>query len=229
MRFVTITGEVDTHLANAGEINKAFQVELLPQLSKRYPEVRVSFEGEVKESATTQNSMVSGFILGLLAVFAILSLQFKSYLEPLVVMAVIPLGLIGVFLGHLLLGFSMSMPSIMGFIALSGVVVNDSILLVQYIRFHVEEGQTVHEAVVSASKERFRAVFITSLTTAAGMLPLLLETSIQAQVLQPLVISMVFGIFTSTALVLFMVPACYAILEDFGKVSFSNKEAELTV
>ncbi|MFT5790607.1 MAG: HAE1 family hydrophobic/amphiphilic exporter-1 [Shewanella sp.] len=228
MRFVTITGEVDTHLANGGEINAAFKEELLPDLIKRYPGVRVSFEGEVKESSTTQNSMVSGFILGLLGVFAILSLQFKSYLEPLVVMAVIPLGLIGVFWGHLLLGFSMSMPSIMGFIALSGVVVNDSILLVQYIRFHVDEGQSVHEAVVSASKERFRAVFITSLTTAAGMLPLLLETSIQAQVLQPLVISMVFGIFASTALVLFMVPACYAILEDFGKVSFSAKDNELT-
>ncbi|MCL1059138.1 efflux RND transporter permease subunit [Shewanella gelidimarina] len=227
MRFVTITGEVDTHLANGGEINTAFKEELLPKLLTRYPGVRVSFEGEVKESSTTRNSMVSGFILGLLGVFAILSLQFKSYLEPLVVMAVIPLGLIGVFWGHLLLGFSMSMPSIMGFIALSGVVVNDSILLVQYIRFHVDEGQSVHEAVVSASKERFRAVFITSLTTAAGMLPLLLETSIQAQVLQPLVISMVFGIFASTALVLFMVPACYAILEDFGKVSFSAKGNEL--
>lgn len=228
MRFVTITGEVDTHLANGGEINTAFKEELLPELLKRYPGLRVSFEGEVKESSTTQNSMVSGFILGLLGVFAILSLQFKSYLEPLVVMAVIPLGLIGVLWGHLLLGFSMSMPSIMGFIALSGVVVNDSILLVQYIRLHVDEGQSVHEAVVSASKERFRAVFITSLTTAAGMLPLLLETSIQAQVLQPLVVSMVFGIFASTALVLFMVPACYAILDDFGKVSFSANSNKLT-
>ncbi|GIU15382.1 efflux RND transporter permease subunit [Shewanella sp. MBTL60-007] len=223
MRFVTITGEVDTHLANASEINNAFKAELLPELKKRYPGIRVSYEGEVKESKTTQNSMASGFIVGLLAVFAILSLQFKSYIEPLVVMAVIPLGLIGVLWGHLLLGYSMSMPSIMGFVALAGVVVNDSILLVQYIRYHVEEGQSVHQAVVSASKERFRAVFITSLTTAAGMLPLLLETSIQAQVLQPLVVSMVFGIFASTALVLFMVPACYAILEDFGKVSFSQK------
>ncbi|WOT06462.1 efflux RND transporter permease subunit [Shewanella youngdeokensis] len=228
MRFVSITGEVDTHLANASEINSAFKAELAPKLVERYPGVRVSFDGEVKNSATTQNSMASGFIVGLLAVFAILSLQFKSYLEPLVVMAVIPLGLIGVFWGHLLLGFSLSLPSILGFIALSGVVVNDSILLVQYIRYHVKEGQTVHQAVVSASKERFRAVFITSLTTAMGMLPLLLETSTQALVLQPLVVSMVFGIFASTSLVLFMVPACYAILEDFGKVSFSDKNKDVT-
>jgi len=223
MRIVTIIGEVDTHLANASEINDAFKAELLPELKRRYPGIRISYEGEVKESATTQNSMANGFIIGLLAIFAILSLQFKSYIEPLVVMAVIPLGLIGVLWGHLLLGYSLSMPSIMGFVALSGVVVNDSILLVQYIRYHVEEGVSVHQAVVNASKERFRAVFITSLTTAVGMLPLLLESSVQAQVLQPLVVSMVFGIFASTTLVLFMVPACYAILEDFGKVSFSQK------
>lgn len=106
----------------------------------------------------------------------------------------------------------------MGFVSLAGVVVNDSILLVQYIRHHLDDGEEVYSAVVRASQERFRAVFLTSLTTAAGLLPLLLETSLQAQVVKPLVISIVFGIFTSTLLVLFMIPAAYAILADFGKV-----------
>jgi multidrug efflux pump subunit AcrB len=118
--------------------------------------------------------------------------------------------------GHFLLGYSLSMPSMMGFVSLAGIVVNDSILLVQYIRHHIDEGDEIHQAVVQASRERFRAVFITSLTTAAGLLPLLLETSLQAQILQPLVVSIVFGIFASTALVLFMIPCAYAILADFG-------------
>ncbi len=150
--------------------------------------------------------------------FVILSYQFRSYLEPFVVLLAIPLALIGVLWGHWLLGYALSMPSIMGFVSLAGVVVNDSILLVQYIRHHVDEGESVHDAVVKASRERFRAVFLTSLTTAAGLLPLLLETSLQAQVIQPLVISIVFGIFTSTLLVLFMIPAAYAILADFNLV-----------
>lgn len=157
-------------------------------------------------------------MLGLFGVFVILSFQFRSYLEPFVVMLAIPLALIGVLWGHVLLGHPLSMPSIMGFVSLAGIVVNDSILLVQYIRHHVDDGDSVYESVIKASRERFRAVFLTSITTAAGLLPLLLETSLQAQVIQPLVVSIVFGIFTSTLLVLFMIPAAYAILADFGLV-----------
>lgn len=159
-----------------------------------------------------------GFALGLFGIFVILSFQFRSYLEPFVVLLAIPLALIGVLWGHWLLGHPLSMPSLMGFVSLAGVVVNDSILLVQYIRHHLYEGEDIYDAVVRASQERFRAVFLTSLTTAAGLLPLLLETSLQAQVVKPLVISIVFGIFTSTLLVLFMIPAAYAILADFGRV-----------
>ena len=106
----------------------------------------------------------------------------------------------------------------LGFVSLAGVVVNDSILLVQYIRHHLKLGEPILEAVVQASRERFRAVFLTSLTTAAGLLPLLLETSLQAQVVIPIVISIVFGIFASTLLVLFVIPAAYAILSDLGWV-----------
>ena len=133
-------------------------------------------------------------------------------------MLAIPLALIGVFWGHFLLGYSLSMPSIMGFVSLAGIVVNDSILLVQYIRRHIDLGDDVYEAVVSASRERFRAVMLTSLTTAAGLLPILLETSLQAQVVKPLVISIVFGIFASTLLVLLVIPCAYAIMADFGRI-----------
>ena len=223
LRTVSIFGDTDNTKANSTAIIRQFQQEEAPKLLAKYPGLRFDFEGEAKDAAETGASMGKGFMLGLFGVFAILSYQFRSYLEPVVVMLAIPLAFIGVVWGHILLGHSLSMPSMMGFVSLAGIVVNDSILLVQYIRHHVDEGDSVHDSVVKASRERFRAVFITSMTTAAGLLPLLTETSLQAQVIQPLVISIVFGIFASTLLVLFMVPAAYAVLADFGLVHKHEK------
>ncbi|WP_394202464.1 efflux RND transporter permease subunit [Shewanella waksmanii] len=218
LRTVTVMADVNNRKANSAETLAKVRNEWLVQIQQQYPDVRVDFEGSAKETAKTGSSMAKGFMIGLFGLFAILSFQFRSYLEPTVVMLAIPLALIGVLWGHFLLGHNLSMPSIMGFISLAGIVVNDSILLVQYIRHHIDQGDSVHQAVVSASRERFRAVFLTSLTTAAGLLPLLMETSLQAQVVQPLVVSIVFGIFASTLLVLFIIPCAYAILGDFGKV-----------
>jgi multidrug efflux pump subunit AcrB len=218
LRTLSVFADLESSKVSSTEILKAFRNDLMPQLKLKYPNLRFNFEGEAKDTAETGQSMGVGFAMGIFGVFVILSFQFRSYLEPFIVLLAIPLALIGVLWGHWLLGHALSMPSIMGFVSLAGVVVNDSILLVQYIRHHVDDGDSVHDAVVKASRERFRAVFLTSLTTAAGLLPLLLETSLQAQVIQPLVISIVFGIFTSTLLVLFMIPAAYAILADFGLV-----------
>lgn len=216
LRSLSIYGDTDNSKISSFEIVNDFKLNLMPTLLKKYPELRFDFEGQAKDAAKTGKSMGQGFLIGLFGVFVILSFQFKSYLEPVMVMLAIPLAFIGVVWGHFLLGHSLSMPSMMGFVSLAGIVVNDSILLVQYIRHHIDEGDEIHQAVVLASRERFRAVFITSLTTAAGLLPLLLETSLQAQIIQPLVISIVFGIFASTALVLFMIPCMYVILSDFG-------------
>ena len=216
LRSLSIYGDTDNSKISSFEITNYFKLNLMPTLLKNYPELRFDFEGQAKDAAKTGKSMGQGFLIGLFGVFVILSFQFKSYLEPVMVMLAIPLAFIGVVWGHFLLGHSLSMPSMMGFVSLAGIVVNDSILLVQYIRHHIDEGDEIHHAVVLASRERFRAVFITSLTTAAGLLPLLLETSLQAQIIQPLVISIVFGIFASTALVLFMIPCMYVILSDFG-------------
>lgn len=224
LRTVSVFGDIDTSKASSSEIIRKFQIEEVPIIKQAYPGLRFDFEGEAKDTAKTGSSMAKGFLLGLFGVFAILSYQFRSYLEPFVVMLAIPLAFIGVVFGHWLLGHSLSMPSIMGFVSLAGIVVNDSILLVQYIRHHVDEGDSVHDSVIKASRERFRAVFLTSMTTAAGLMPLLMETSLQAQVIQPLVISIVFGIFASTLLVLFMIPSAYAILADWGLV---HKHQEL--
>jgi multidrug efflux pump subunit AcrB len=149
-------------------------------------------------------------------IFILLSFLFRSYIEPVVVLLAIPLAFIGVVWGHLAMGLELSMPSMMGFASLAGVVVNDSILLVEFLKLRVREGLCIPEAAKLASRQRFRAVLLTSLTTIAGLLPLLFERSLQAQVLIPLITSLVFGLLTTTVLVLLVVPAVFAILDDLG-------------
>ena len=223
-RTVTVYGDIDADVNNTTQVLKDVERNWLPVFKEKYPTLSYSFEGEVKNAGTTQKSMVKAFILGLFGVFILLSFQFKSYLEPLVVLVAIPLALIGVIWGHLIMGLQFTMPSMLGFVSLAGIVVNDSILLVEFVKKRVAEGLSVHDAAAKASYDRFRAVFLTSVTTIAGMTPLLFETSLQAQVLIPLATSIVFGIATSTLLVLFVIPCLYTILEDFG---FAKADAHL--
>lgn len=213
---VTVYGDVDTLVNNTQKVIDDVKMRWLADFKQRYPDVVISFEGEVKNSAVTQGSMMQAFVMGIIGVFILLSFQFRSYFEPIVVLIAIPLALIGVIWGHLLMGLNLTMPSMLGFVSLAGIVVNDSILLVEFVKKRVHQGLSVHEAAAKASYDRFRAVFLTSITTIAGMTPLLFETSLQAQVLIPLATSIVFGIATSTLLVLFVLPCLYAILEDFG-------------
>jgi multidrug efflux pump subunit AcrB len=215
-RTVTVQGDVDTTVANANEILADTGEKFFPELTERFPGVSIALQGQSREATVTQSSMISGFVLGLIAVYLLLSFQFRSYIEPVIVMIIIPLALVGAVAGHLLLGLDFSMPSMLGFVALAGVVVNDSILLVNFIKHYHGDTQSVVEAAPLASQARFRAILLTSLTTIAGLLPLLSETSLQAQVLIPLVASLAFGLIATTMLVLFVVPAFYAILDDFG-------------
>ncbi len=216
LRTVTVRGDVDTRNANTADLLGTFRRECLSELEHNHPDLRFEFEGESKEAATTQQSMMRGMAIGLLGVFVILSFQFRSYLEPLTVMIAIPLALIGVFWGHLLMGVDVCMPSMLGFASLAGIVVNDSILLVLFLKAERDQGHDVIAACGRASRLRFRAILLTSLTTIAGLLPLLSERSLQAQVLIPLAVSVAFGLMTSTVLVLFVIPCLYAIFTDFG-------------
>ena len=215
-RTVSITGELDARIANTNEILADTQKRFIPEFLKRHPNVTLSLEGENKEAGKTQKSMVQGFMIGMIGVFLLLSFQFRSYIEPLVVMIVIPFAFIGAVAGHIIMGINFTMPSMLGFVALAGVVVNDSILLITFIKEYHGPDATVAQAAPLAARSRFRAILLTSLTTIAGLLPLLTETSLQAQILIPLVTSLAFGLMASTLLVLFVVPAIYAILDDFG-------------
>lgn len=219
---VTITGDVLLGIANANEVVSDTQTRFLPELLNRYPGLAASTEGQNAEGAKTQASMAAALGTGLIFVFILLSFQFRSYTEPVVVMVLIPFALIGAVWGHLLMGIDFALPSMLGFISLAGIVVNDSILLVQFIKDeHAPDMENVADIAPLGAKARFRAILLTSVTTIAGMLPLLFETSPQAQVLVPLVTSISFGLIGTTLMIVFVVPAFYTILDDFGLTSLA--------
>ncbi|MHC4953610.1 MAG: efflux RND transporter permease subunit [Planctomycetota bacterium] len=201
-RTVTVLGDIDTRFANTSQVMQQFRAEVMPGLIERGYDV--SLEGEMKEGGQTAVSMVRALLIGMIGVFVLLSFQFRSFLEPITVMTAIPFALIGVIWGHAAMGLAITMPSIMGFASLAGVVVNDSILLVEFIKRRRRENMDAADAARTASRDRFR------------LTPLLTETSLQAQILIPLAASIVFGIAASTMLVLFVVPSIYVILGDFG-------------
>ena len=223
-RTATISGDIDPQVANTNEVINDTRERFLDDLQQRYPGMYISLEGEVKNSQETNYSILTGFVLGIFGVYFLLSFQFRNYHEPLVVLMNIPLALIGVIWGHKLMGLDITMPSMIGFVSLAGVVVNDSILLVEFVKRRSLEGMVLHVAAGQAVRDRFRAIFLTSVTTIAGMLPLLSETSLQAQVLVPLVASVVFGMISSTFLLLLVLPAAFAILEDIGIREVSDEE-----
>ncbi len=227
-RTVTIFGEVDAAIANTSEIIAGTEKDFLQGLQDRYPEITINLKGEVENGTETRMSILSGFGLGALGVFLLLSLIFKNYREPAIVMLNIPLALIGAIWGHLLMGLDFTLPSMIGFVSLAGIVVNDSILLVVFVKHHIEEGSSLHNAASLAVRDRFRAIFLTSATTVAGMAPLLFETSTQALILVPLVTSIVFGMLTSTLLIMLVLPSVYAIMEDIGFVTLTSSDEDET-
>jgi len=226
VRTVTVQGSIDTGVANANAIVSDTLARFVPDLRARYPSLTLDVEGQRAEATTTQVSMMKGFVIGLFGVFALLSFQFRSYVEPIVVMLVIPLALAGAIFGHMAMGLDFSMPSLLGYVALAGVVVNNSILLVEFIKHEHGDAGSVAEAASRAVRARFRAMLLTTTTTLAGLIPILTETSLQAQILVPLVASLVFGLFAASLVVILVLPAVYAILDDFGLTTLSEKTGE---
>jgi multidrug efflux pump subunit AcrB len=225
-RAVTIQGDVVRNVANAQELLGIVQRDFMPGLLERYPDIRFDVQGQSKESAETGASIVRNVLLGLIGVYMLLALQFRGYLAPLTVMVVMPTALIGVIIGHLALGLDLTMPSIVGMASLFGVVVNDSILLVVFIRQERSSGASTVQAALNAGIARFRPILLTSITTVAGLTPLLLEKSMQAQILIPLAASLAFGLATATIAALFLVPSVYTILDDLGWLGALEEEKD---
>ena len=223
MRAVTVYGDVDTRVLNTVELMGELRRAYLPEFQATHPEIAVHIAGEIEETSRARMSMLRALGIGMLGIFVLLSFQFRTYTEPLIVMIAIPFAMIGVVWGHVLMRVPLSMPSLLGFIALAGIVVNDSILLVLFLKEARTRVGTLHEAASRASRDRFRAVLLTSSTTIAGLLPILFERSLQAQILKPLVISTVFGLLASTFLVLLVLPCLYMILGDLGWIESGDR------
>lgn len=210
-RSVTIMADVDEAVANADLITSDLQNNFLPKLLADYPEISVKWQGQREQSQESVGSLKVGFGIAILAMFVLLVLQFKSYAQPLLILAVIPFGLIGAVWGHALLGLPLTLFSMFGLVALSGVVVNDSIVLIDFINARLNAGADPIEAMIESGQRRFRPIFLTSLTTIAGLAPLLLEKSFQAQLLIPMAASLAFGLMLATVQVLLLIPVFYVI------------------
>ncbi|MEE4279326.1 MAG: efflux RND transporter permease subunit [Halieaceae bacterium] len=219
-RVVNVQADINKSLTSSSAVMAVVEERMLPEILSRHPLVRYAVSGEVEEQRDTSQGLAIGAVLVLVMIYAALAIPLKSYIEPLLIMAVIPFGITGAFLGHLILGMDISILSAIGIIGLIGVVVNDSLVMVDFINHYIEEGHPWREAVLEAGPSRFRAVLLTSLTTFIGLLPIQLETSIQAQFVKPMATSVAFGIFFSTAVTLFLVPTLYYVAQDIRRVLF---------
>ncbi|WP_322988347.1 efflux RND transporter permease subunit [Hoeflea sp.] len=226
MRTVTVQADVDGRYGNADAITSRLANRFLPDLVAATPGLRFEILGQAANSAETVGSIMIGFLIGLVGIYLILSFQFRSYVEPVIVMLTIPLAFLGVIWGHAAMGYNISMPSLVGAASLAGIVVNNAILLIEVIKEKAGPEVTVAEAAGLAVRARFRPIFVSVTTTILGMAPLLAETSTQAQTLKPLVISVVFGLLTSTTLVLLVLPALYAILAELGLARAGGKAGD---
>ncbi len=213
-RAVRVTARVDKSVTTAGAINGALEATVLPEMMPAYPGVRFSFEGSAAEQRDTLGGLARGFILALLAIYGLLAIPLRSYLQPLVVMSAIPFGIVGAIWGHIIMGLDLTILSMFGVVALAGVVVNDSLVLVDFINRGREHGRDLEKVIHRAGAVRFRPIMLTSLTTFAGLLPMLLEKSLQAQFLIPMAVSLAFGVLFATFVTLVLVPCGYMIIED---------------
>ncbi len=210
MRSITVYCDVDLAIASAGDIAGDLEAKSLAPILKDYPHIGVRWKGQQQQQAESQHSMLIGGVCAIAGMFALLALEFKSYLQPLLILMIVPFGVVGALLGHGLLDIPVSFFSTMGLIALTGVVVNDSIVLVDFVNAKLKEGLPLNDALFEAGTRRVRPVFLTSATTVLGMAPMVFETSFQAQILVPMAAAICFGLMMTTGLVLLLLPAVYS-------------------
>jgi multidrug efflux pump subunit AcrB len=224
-RIVSVQADIDKDAIAPDTVRNDLNDKIIPEILRKYPQVKYSQEGEAREQADSLNSLAMGGLLAAFLIFALMAIPLKSYLQPVIIMSVIPFGLIGAVLGHILMGHPISILSMCGMIALAGVVVNDSLVMVDYINRRISRGDKLIDAVREAGVARFRPILLTSLTTFMGLSPLLMEKSLQAQILIPMAISLAFGVVFATAITLILIPSLYLVLYDLKSV-FSSKTAQ---
>jgi len=222
-RVITVSARVDESLGVPAQIQQSLNSDFLDSLGQQFNGVKWSRSGSQKDQQEIISSLIRGFILAMIGIYALMAIPFKSYTQPLMVMSAIPFGLIGALLGHMLLGLDISLLSLSGMIAVAGVVVNDNLVLVDYINRKRDQGVELSLAIREAGVARFRPIVLTSLTTFAGLTPLMLERSVQAQFLIPMAVSLAFGVLFATVVSLLLVPASYYVLEDLKRQFVFNQ------
>jgi multidrug efflux pump subunit AcrB len=213
-RIITVTSDVEELVTNANRVVGELQASFMPELMRTYPGLSYEMSGQQQEQNESMRSMVRGYMMALLAIFALMAIPFRSYAQPLIIMFAIPFGLVGALGGHLLMGYDLSMLSAMGFVALSGVVINDSLVLIAATNDFRRQGMSTRDAVIAGAARRFRPIVLTSLTTFFGLVPMIIETSMQARFLIPMALSLGFGVLFATFVILLLVPCVYLILDD---------------
>ena len=212
-RTVTLTAEIDVEKVQSGEVIEDVRKNFIPQLTAKYPSVEFRLSGGSQEQREYYVKLGVGLLAALFMIYGLLAVPLRSYIQPLVIMSVIPFGFIGAVIGHVLFDMSVNMLSIFGIIALAGVVVNDSLILVEFANRGREANQTIEQSILNAGQKRFRAILLTTLTTFVGLLPLLFETSLQAQFVIPMAISLSFGILFASTITLLLIPCLYLVVE----------------
>jgi len=213
-RTVNIKAKLAPQAASAQQVTAAVNRTDIPELVEKYPGLEIEYSGEQREQAESFSSLGKNYLIALIAIYALLAIPFRSYLQPLIIMSAIPFGIVGAFFGHLVMGYNLNIISMFGIVALSGVVVNDSLVLVDAANRHHKAGHSPLESIQHAGKGRFRPIMLTSLTTFFGLAPMIFETSMQARFLIPMAISLGFGVLFATFIVLLLVPAVYLIVND---------------
>ncbi|MFT6388921.1 MAG: multidrug efflux pump subunit AcrB [Cellvibrionaceae bacterium] len=207
------------------DIKKSFEA----NIAQQYPGVSFALEGMSQEEQDSLADLALAAVGALLGIYALLAIPLRSYSQPLIIMSVIPFGFIGALVGHIVLGLSFSILSVFGLVALSGVVVNDSLIMVDFVNRARAQGLPIKSAAVRAGMQRFRAIILTSATTFFGLLPIVLERSLQAQIVIPMAISLAFGILFATVITLILIPSLYLMLDDIHRLlgEFKNKRGPL--
>ncbi|XLS30114.1 efflux RND transporter permease subunit [Flavobacteriaceae bacterium M23B6Z8] len=220
---------MDVEPANSvGRVLASINEETLPQLRADFPGITWTFEGSQADMRESTNTLKAGFSIALMLIYALLAIAFSSYTQPLIVMTAIPFGIVGAVIGHIILGYDLSLVSLMGVIALSGVVVNDSLIMIDYANKQRKQGKPIYSAIHEAGLRRFRPIILTTMTTFGGLAPIILETSSQAFYLIPMAISLGFGIVFATSIILVIVPCLYLTLEDIQLVLNKGKTVKRT-
>jgi multidrug efflux pump subunit AcrB len=217
-RVVTVTADVDP-IGEVSQVVGSLRSDVLAQLVARYPGLQYEFVGRQADMAESMKSLGIGLILAMMGVYALLAIPFRSYIQPAIIMSSIPFGIVGAVVGHMIMGYNLSVMSLFGIVALTGVVVNDSLVLIDFTNRERRKGRTPIESLRAAGIRRFRPIVLTSLTTFGALVPMIFETSRQARFLIPMAVSLGFGVLFSTVVTLLLVPSLYRIVEDLRELA----------